>query len=76
MLFSERVVKEKRDREKIFHLQFGYQSIGFPERKEKLYKVGVQGFGQVSMILLMNIRIKKLGHYCVGSSNPLSYNIL
>jgi len=59
MLYSERVVKEERGREKIYHLQFGYRPVRLPERKEQLYMVVVRGFGQDPMMLLTDVRIKK-----------------
>ena len=59
MLYSERIVKEERGREKIYYLQFGYRPIRLPERKEQLYLVVVQGFGQVPMMLLTNVKVKK-----------------
>lgn len=59
MLYSERIVKEERGREKIYYLQFGYPPIRLPERKEQLYMVVVQGFGQVPMMLLTNVKVKK-----------------
>jgi len=59
MLYSERIVKEERGREKIYYLQFGYRPIRLPERKEQLYMVVVQGFGQVPMMLLTNVKVKK-----------------
>ena len=59
MLYSERVVKEERGREKIYNLQFGYRPVRLPERKEQLYMVVVQGFGQDLMMLLTNVKVKK-----------------
>ena len=35
LLYSERIVKEERGREKIYYLQFGYRPIRLPERKEQ-----------------------------------------
>lgn len=59
MLYSERVVKEERGKEKIYHLEFGYRPIRLPERKESLYMVVVKGFGQNPMMLLTNVQVKK-----------------
>lgn len=59
MLYSERVVKEERGKENIYHLQFGYRPVRLPERKEQLYMVVVQGFGQDPMMLLTDVRVKK-----------------
>lgn len=59
MLYSERVIKEERGREKIYQLQFGYRMLRLPERKEPLSLVVVRGFGQEPMMLLTNLPIKK-----------------
>ena len=59
MLYSERVIKEERGKEKIYHLQFGYRPVRLPERKEQLTMVVVRGFGQDPMMLLTDVRIKK-----------------
>jgi hypothetical protein len=59
MLYSERVVKEERGKEKIYHLEFGYRPIRLPERKEQLYMVVVKGFGQNPMMLLTNVQVRK-----------------
>jgi hypothetical protein len=59
MLYSERVVKEEKGKEKIYHLQFGYRPVKLPEREEQLYMVVVQGFGQDPMMLLTDERVKK-----------------
>jgi len=59
MFYSERVVKEEKGKEKIYHLQFGYRTVKLPERKEQLSMVVVQGFGQDPMMLLTDERVKK-----------------
>ena len=59
MLYSERIVKEERGKEKICHLEFGYRPIRLPERKEQLYMVVVKGFGQNPMMLLTNVQVRK-----------------
>jgi hypothetical protein len=58
-LYAERIVKEDRNKEKIYHLEFGYRPVKLPGRKEQLYMVVVRGFGQEPMMLLTNMRIKK-----------------
>ena len=59
LLYAERIVKEERGKEKIYHLEFGYRPVKLPGRKEQLYMVVVRGFGQEPMMLLTNIRVKK-----------------
>jgi hypothetical protein len=59
MLYSEKIVKEERGKEKICHLEFGYRPIKLPERKEQLYMIVVKGFGQTPMMLLTNVQVRK-----------------
>lgn len=59
MLYSERIIKEERGKEKIYHLEFGYRPIRLPERKEQLYMVVAKGFGQKPMMLLTNVQVRK-----------------
>jgi len=59
MLYSEKIVKEERNKEKICHLEFGYRPIRLPERKEQLYMIVVKGFGQNPMMLLTNVQVRK-----------------
>jgi len=58
-LYTERIVKEERGKEKIYHLEFGSRPVKLPGRKEQLYMVVIRGFGQDPMMLLTNIRVKK-----------------
>ena len=59
LLYAERIVKEEREKEKIYHLEFGFRPVRLSGRKEQLYMVVVRGFGQEPMMLLTNIRVKK-----------------
>lgn len=59
LLFTERIVKEERDKERIYHLKFGYRPVKLPERIESLYMVVIRGFGQEPMMLLTNIKLTK-----------------
>ena len=59
LLYSERIAKEERGKENIYHLQFGYRPVRLPERKEQFYMVVVQGFGQDAMMLLPDVWVKK-----------------
>jgi hypothetical protein len=57
--YAERVVKEEGNKEKIYYLEFGYRPVKLPERKEPLYMVVIRGFGQLPLMLLTDIRIKR-----------------
>jgi hypothetical protein len=57
--YMERIVKDERGKERIYHLEFGYRPVLLPGRKEQLYIVVVRGFGQEPMMLLTNIQVKR-----------------
>lgn len=59
LLYTERIVKEEGDKEKIYYLEFGYRPVRLPGRKEQLYMVVISGFGQEPMVLLTNIQVKR-----------------
>jgi hypothetical protein len=57
--YAERIVKDERGKEKIYHLEFGYRPVRLPGRKEQLYLVVIRGFGEEPMMLLTNTPIKR-----------------
>jgi hypothetical protein len=59
MLYSETIVKEERDQEKILRIEFGYRSVFLPDRDVPLALVVVKGFGEEPLMLLTNLPIKK-----------------
>jgi hypothetical protein len=48
-------MKDERSKKKICYLEFGYRPVRLPGRKEQLYMVVVQGFGQNPVMLLTRI---------------------
>jgi len=52
MLYAETIVKIDDGKEKVYHLEFGYRNVKFPNRKETLGLLVVRGFGQEPMLLL------------------------
>ena len=59
LLYTERIVKDEKGKEKIYHLEFGYRPVRLPGRKEQLRLVVIRGFGQTPMMLLTNEQVKK-----------------
>jgi hypothetical protein len=59
LIYTERIVKEEENKERIYRLEFGYRPVRLPGRKEQFYMVVVRGFGQEPMMLLTNIRVTK-----------------
>jgi hypothetical protein len=57
--YAERIVKDERGKEKIYHLEFGYRPVRLPGRKERLYLVVIRGFGEEPLMLLTNIPIRR-----------------
>lgn len=58
-LYAERLIKEEDNKEKVFHIEFGYKKVKMPESAEQLYLVVVRGFGIEPMMLLTNIELRK-----------------
>jgi hypothetical protein len=58
MLYIERIIKEEKNKEKIYHLEFGYRKVKLPGYKEQLYLVVVKGFVEEPLMILTNVEIK------------------
>ena len=66
MLYIERIIKEEKHKEKVYHLEFGYRfatlttsrKVKLPGHKEQLYLV-VKGFGEEPLMILTNVEIKR-----------------
>jgi hypothetical protein len=59
MLFRERIVMEEGGKEKSYEIEYGYCAVKLPGREEKLTLVVVRGFGQMPMLLLTNVEVKR-----------------
>jgi len=59
MLYAETVVNINDGKEKVYHIEFGYRMVHFPERDENLGFVVVRGFGQEPMMLLTTEPLRK-----------------
>jgi hypothetical protein len=59
MFYIERIIKEEKHKEKVYHLEFGYRKVKLPGYKEQLYLVAIRGFGEEPLMILTNVEIKK-----------------
>lgn len=50
--FRQTIVKTEGDKEKVYHLEFGFRKVRFPGRDESLGLLVVKGFGSQPMMLL------------------------
>jgi hypothetical protein len=59
VLYAETVVNLNDGKEKVYHIEFGYRVVHFPDRDENLGFVVVRGFGQEPMMLLTTEPLRK-----------------
>lgn len=50
--YRETIVKIDDGKEKVYHLEFGFRKVMFPDRKESLGLLVIKGFGKGPMMLL------------------------
>jgi len=59
MKYAEMIVKETREGEKVYKLEFGAREVRLPEKDQPLTLVVVKGFGEVPLMLLTNVEVRK-----------------
>lgn len=59
MLYIERIIKEEKNKEKVYEIKFGYRKVKLPGYKDQLYLVVVRGFGEKPLLILTNVEIKR-----------------
>jgi hypothetical protein len=57
--YAERLVKEKKGKEKHYLLELGFRRVQLPHRAERLYLVVVKGFGEEPLMLLTTVEMRK-----------------
>jgi len=57
--YSEVIVREDKDKEKIYHISFGFCRVRLPDAPVPLYLVVACGFGSEPMMLLTSLPMKK-----------------
>ena len=65
MYHADRVVREEGEREKSYHIEYGFMRVRLPGRKELLTLVAVRGYGGVEPILLLtNVAVARSRNSC------------
>ena len=57
--YAERIVKEVKGKEKVYHVEYGFRRIRLPWHPEPLYLLVVTGFGAQPLMLLTTLELKK-----------------
>ena len=57
--YSEVIVSEDKDREKVYHISYGFCKVRLPDTLVPLYLVAIRGFGKEPMMLLTNLPLRK-----------------
>lgn len=57
MSFKDTIIKEDRDGEKRYDLEYGFRPVKLPDRDEQLYLVVVKGFGSEPLLLLTSVAL-------------------
>ena len=57
MSFKDTIIKEDRDGEKRYDLEYGFRPVKLPDRDEQLYLVVVKGFGAEPLLLLTAVAL-------------------
>jgi hypothetical protein len=57
--YSETVVKEEKGQERVFHIEFGFRKVLFPDHKGALYLLVIKGLGQDPLILLSSVALRR-----------------
>lgn len=57
--YSEVIVREIKNKEKVYHILFGFCKVYLPDIPKPLYLVVVHGFGEKPMMLLTNLQMRK-----------------
>ncbi len=57
--YSEVIVREDKDKEKIYNISFGFYRVHLPDAPVPLYLVVAQGFGSEPMMLLTSLPMRK-----------------
>jgi len=57
--YSEVIVREDKDREKAYHISYGFCKVRLPDAPRALHMVVVKGFGERPMMLLTSLPLRK-----------------
>jgi hypothetical protein len=59
LLYGERIIKQDKDEEQAYNVEYGFRKVKLPGRKETLFLVVVKGFGADPMMLLTTRKVQK-----------------
>ena len=59
MLYTDRVIKEDKGKERVYDIEYGFRKVKLPGRKEDLYLFVLKGFGSAPMMLLTTEEMEK-----------------
>ena len=59
LAYAEVIVREDKDGETAYRIEYGFRKVKLPGRDEQLYLVAVRGFGEEPMMLLTNVPVRK-----------------
>jgi hypothetical protein len=59
MLFRDQIIKETKEGEKTYQIEYGFRRVKLPGKKQQLYLVVVKGFGEKPMMLLTTQEVTK-----------------
>ena len=57
--YAERIVKETKGKEVVYNVQYGFRKIKLPWHAKPLYMLVVSGFGQIPLMLLTTMGLRK-----------------
>jgi len=57
--YAETIVKEDKNKEKTYHLTYGFRKVRLPGRREQLWMVVIKGFGKAPLMLLTALPLRK-----------------
>jgi len=58
-LYADRIVRESKEGERSYQIEYGFRKVKLPGRNEQLYMVVVKGIGQRPLMLLTNLPLRK-----------------
>ena len=59
MLYADRIVRESKQGERSYQIDYGFRKVKLPGRTEELYMVVVKGFGKKPLMLLTSVGLRK-----------------
>ncbi len=57
--YADTIIKEEKNKETRYHLEYGYRKVKLPGREEQLYLLVAKGFGQKPLMILTNVPLRK-----------------